>query len=202
MPNWTNTSYRIEGSNEALLKLFTIIDDFMTGRRKPSYCDEMDIPKNWEGNIIEAVSCMPFEDIKIQEPNKSTLRGFIQSYSMGNGFLSIEAEEAWSMTDFKALLEEFVPGLTAVYFSVEEPALEIYTTNDKSGKYFKRFLIDSYVNKVFRTKYFKDLNDALSFAAQLLGKKTITIDELDAWNTELLYSDEFVYVHEFEVVND
>lgn len=193
MPNWTKTSYRIEGSNEVLSKIFTIIDDFMTERRKPNG----DYSKDWEGNIIKALGATN-KDLEY-----SFLRGFIQSYNMKDNFLSIEAEEAWSITDFRTLLKQFAPGIIAIYFAVEEPSFGIYTTNDNESKYFRKYLVEAYINNVFRTKYFKCLKDALLFAAQLIGKKNITMNELDIWNTEShLYNDEFVYIHEFNIVND
>lgn len=191
MANWATTSYRIEGSKEELTRLFGVINDFMTGQRKPS----KDSSHDWEGNIVKVLGATE-EQVK-----QNYLRGFIQSYDMEDGFLSIEAEEAWGATDFRKVLVQLMPELT-IYFVVEEPGMEVYATNDSEGKYFAdRFFVDTCVDDNYRNEYFKHLEDAMAFVAQLLGKNNITAEELETWNEEHEDGDNFAYVHEFEVVD-
>lgn len=35
MANWASTSYRIEGSESELRKIFNVIEDFITGKNEP-----------------------------------------------------------------------------------------------------------------------------------------------------------------------
>lgn len=52
MANWASTSYRIEGSKNELERVFNVIDDFMTDKRKPV---RENASKEWEGNIVRVL---------------------------------------------------------------------------------------------------------------------------------------------------
>lgn len=52
MANWASTSYRIEGSESDLKKVYDVIDNFVTGKSKPVL---EDASKEWEGNIVKAL---------------------------------------------------------------------------------------------------------------------------------------------------
>ena len=52
MANWASTSYRIEGSKNELERVFHVIDDFMTDKRKPV---RENASKEWEGNIVRVL---------------------------------------------------------------------------------------------------------------------------------------------------
>lgn len=52
MANWASTSYCIEGSKSDLEKVFNVIDDFMTGKRKPV---KENASNECEGNIAKAL---------------------------------------------------------------------------------------------------------------------------------------------------
>lgn len=52
MANWARTSYRIEGSESDLKRVFDVIDSFMTDKCKPA---EENASKEWEGNIVRAL---------------------------------------------------------------------------------------------------------------------------------------------------
>lgn len=190
MANWASTSYAIEGSKEDINKLYAVIDDFMMQRRKP-VTDIASI--DWEGNICKALGAT-------EEQMNNYLRGFIQSYEIDGDVLRIEAEEAWGATDFRHVLAELIPDLT-IYYIVEEPGCEVYATNDTDGKYFSdRYNVDAFVNGRYYDEYFSEESEAMKYVAEFLGRKQITMKEIEAWNEEQEDEDNFINVHAFEIV--
>ena len=190
MANWASTSYRIEGSESDLKRLFNVMDSFLTDKCKPA---EENVSKDWEGNIVKALGATE------EQMTQNYLRGFIQEYEMDGGVISIEADEAWGATDFRHVLENLMPGLT-VYYVVEEPGCEVYATNDAESKYFiDKFYVDACVNGNYESDYFETEKQAMSYAAEVLGKEEVSKDELESWNEEHKDSDDFVYVHKFEI---
>lgn len=189
MANWASTSYRIEGSKEDLEKVYNVIDEFMSERRKPV---QVDASNEWEGNIIRALGATD------EQMKNNYLRGFIEEYEMDGDIIRIEAEEAWGTTDFRHVLAQLMPELT-IYYIVEEPGCEVYATNDAEGKYFpERFYVDAYVNGDYQSEYFDTEEQAMMYAAQLLGKEKMTKAKLESWNEDHEEDDEFIYIHEFE----
>ena len=106
MANWASTSYRIEGSKEDLEKVYNVIDEFMSERRKPI---EVNASSEWEGNIIRALGATD------EQMKNNYLRGFIEEYEMDGDIIRIEAEEAWGTTDFRQVLAQLMPELTIYY---------------------------------------------------------------------------------------
>lgn len=84
MANWASTSYRIEGSKSDLERVYGMIDNFMSERRKPV---EENASKEWEGNVVKALGATD------EQVSKNYLRGFIQEYEMDGDTIRIEAEE-------------------------------------------------------------------------------------------------------------
>ena len=192
MANWASTSYRIEGSKEDLEKVYNVIDEFMSERRKPV---QVDASNEWEGNIIRALGATD------EQMKNNYLRGFIEEYEMDGDIIRIEAEEAWGTTDFRYVLAQLMPELT-IYYIVEEPGCEVYATNDADGKYFpERFYVDAYVNGDYQSEYFETEEQAMTYVANLLGKKEVSKNELENWNECHEDDDDFIYVHEFEIVD-
>lgn len=192
MANWASTSYRIEGSKEDLEKVYNVIDEFMSERRKPV---QVDASNEWEGNIIRALGATD------EQMKNNYLRGFIEEYEMDGDIIRIEAEEAWGTTDFRQVLAQLMPELT-IYYIVEEPGCEVYATNDADGKYFpERFYVDAYVNGDYQSEYFETEEQAMTYVANLLGKKEVSKNELENWNECHEDDDDFIYVHEFEIVD-
>lgn len=190
MANWASTSYRIEGSKSDLEKVFNVIDGFMTGKRKPV---EENASMDWEGNIVKALGATE------EQMSKNYLRGFIQTYEMDGDIISIEAEEAWGLTEFRHVLTQLMPELT-IYYIVEEPGCEVYATNDSEGKYFTdRFYVDACINGNYDSDYFETEEQAIRYAATLLRKENVTIDEVKEWTKEQ-EGDDYLYIHEFEHV--
>lgn len=191
MANWASTSYRIEGSKEDLEKVYNVIDEFMSERRKPT---EVNASSEWEGNIIKALEATD------EQMKNNYLRGFIEEYEMDGDIIRIEAEEAWGTTDFRQVLAQLMPELT-IYYIVEEPGCEVYATNDADGKYFpERFYVDAYVNGDYKSEYFETEEQAMTYVANLLGKKEVSKNELENWNECHEEDNNFIYIHEFEIV--
>lgn len=191
MANWASTSYRIEGSKEDLEKVYNVIDEFMSERRKPI---EVNASSEWEGNIIRALGATD------EQMKNNYLRGFIEEYEMDGDIIRIEAEEAWGTTDFRQVLAQLMPELT-IYYIVEEPGCEVYATNDADGKYFpERFYVDAYVNGDYQSEYFETEEQAMTYVANLLGKKEVSKNELENWNECHEEDNNFIYIHEFEIV--
>ncbi len=191
MANWASTSYRIEGSKEDLEKVYNVIDEFMSERRKPI---EVNASSEWEGNIIRALGATD------EQMKNNYLRGFIEEYEMDGDIIRIEAEEAWGTTDFRQVLAQLMPELT-IYYIVEEPGCEVYATNDADGKYFpERFYVDAYVNGDYQSEYFETEEQAMTYVANLLGKEKVSKNELENWNECHEEDDNFIYIHEFEIV--
>lgn len=191
MANWASTSYRIEGSKEDLEKVYNVIDEFMSERRKPV---QVDASNEWEGNIIRALGATD------EQMKNNYLRGFIEEYEMDGDIIRIEAEEAWGTTDFRYVLAQLMPELT-IYYIVEEPGCEVYATNDAEGKYFpERFYVDAYVNGDYQSEYFDTEEQAMTYVANLLGKQEVRKNELENWNECHEEDDNFIYIHEFEIV--
>lgn len=192
MANWASTSYRIEGSKEDLEKVYNVIDEFMSERRKPVV---VDASNEWEGNIIRALGATD------EQMKNNYLRGFIEEYEMDGDIIRIEAEEAWGTTDFRQVLAQLMPELT-IYYIVEEPGCEVYATNDADGKYFpERFYVDAYVNGDYQSEYFETEEQAMTYVANLLGKKEVSKNELENWNECHEEDNNFIYIHEFEIVD-
>lgn len=191
MANWASTSYRIEGSKEDLEKVYNVIDEFMSERRKPI---EVNASSEWEGNIIRALGATD------EQMKNNYLRGFIEEYEMDGDIIRIEAEEAWGTTDFRQVLAQLMPELT-IYYIVEEPGCEVYATNDADGKYFpERFYVDAFVNGDYQSEYFETEEQAMTYVANLLGKKEVSKNELENWNECHEEDNNFIYIHEFEIV--
>lgn len=191
MANWASTSYRIEGSKEDLEKVYNVIDEFMSERRKPI---EVNASSEWEGNIIRALGATD------EQMKNNYLRGFIEEYEMDGDIIRIEAEEAWGTTDFRQVLAQLMPELT-IYYIVEESGCEVYATNDADGKYFpERFYVDAYVNGDYQSEYFETEEQAMTYVANLLGKKKVSKNELENWNECHEEDNNFIYIHEFEIV--
>ena len=183
MANWASTSYRIEGNQKDLQELYNLCKDFSEKKR---HAMEEGASDGWEGNIILALG---------EEIGDSYIRGFIQSFKLNNGLLSIEAEEAWGVTDFNLLLEKHYDNMK-VYFIVEEEMCEIFATNDAEGKYFNsRSILTSYVGGKYHREKFKNKNEALKYAAKLIGRDSVTKLEVAKWNEERKDKGVFEYIN-------
>ena len=188
MANWASTSYRIEGSESDLKKVYNVIDNFVSGKSKPVL---EDASTEWEGNIVKALGASD-EQLK-----RSYLRGFIEEYELDGDVISINAEEAWGATDFRHILGKLMPELT-IYYIVEEAGCDVFATNDIDGKYFpEQYLVDAYVKDADFYEYFETKGQMKDFVSSLIGKEDFTDEDIEAWNEEHEDDDSYIYVHEF-----
>ena len=89
-----------------------------------------------------------------------------------------------------------------VYFIVEEEMCEVYSTNDAEGKYFNcRSVLTSYVDGEYHREEFKNKNEALKYAAKLLGRDSVTILEVGKWNMEHEDNNEYININGFDLVD-
>ena len=191
MANWASTSYRIEGSESDLKKVYDVIDNFVSGRSKPVL---EDASTEWEGNIVKALGASD-EQLK-----KCYLRGFIEEYELDGDVIRINAEEAWGATDFRHILGKLMPELT-IYYIVEEAGCDVFATNDIDGKYFpEQYLVDAYVKDADYYEYFETKGQMKDFVSSLIGKEDFTDEDIEAWNEEHEDDDSYIYVHEFQYV--
>ena len=183
MANWASTSYRIEGNQKDLQELNNLCKAFMNKERPVM---EEGADENWEGNIILALG---------EEIGDNYIRGFIHTCELSDGLLKICAEEAWGVTDFNLLLEKHYDNMK-VYFIVEEEMCEIFATNDAEGKYFNSHsILTSYVGGKYHREKFKNKNEALKYAAKLIGRDSVTKLEVAKWNEERKNKGVFEYIN-------
>ena len=189
MANLASTVYRIEGNQKDLQELNNLCKAFMN-KERPALEEGAD--ENWEGNIILALG---------EEIGDKYIRGFIQSCELSDGLLRISAEEAWGVTDFNLLLEKHYDDMK-VYFIVEEEMCEIFATNDAEGKYFNsRSILTSYVDGKYHREEFKNKNEALKYAAKLIGRDSVTILEVGKWNKEHEDNGEYININGVNIVD-
>ena len=183
MANWASTVYRIEGNKKDLQELTDIYNAFMNKERPVM---EEGASENWEGNIILALG---------EEIGDKYIRGFIQTCELSDGLLRISAEDACGVTDFNLLLEKHYDNMK-VYFIVEEEMCEVYATNDAEGKYFNsRSILTSYVGGKYHREKFKNKNEALKYAAKLIGRDSNTKKKNAKWNEERKNKGVFEYIN-------
>lgn len=188
MANWASVSYRIEGEEKDLQELYNIIERFISNEREPWE----NSASEWVGNVIL--------DLGINKKD-TYLRSFIQTFSLKDGVLSIECEEAWGTSDFRYLIEDHYDNMK-VYYLTEEPGCCVYETNDHEGKYFPyTHIVEHCIDGNCEGEYFNSEEDALKYAAKLLKRDEVTYDEVDAWN--LYHEDEghYININEFQFVD-
>ena len=191
MANWASTSYCIEGSENELRKIFNVIEDFMKEKRKSV---EQNASEEWEGNIVKALGATK------EQMEKYYLRGFIEEYEMKDNIVSIEAEEAWGLTNFRDLLKQLIPNIT-IYYLVIETDDNVFATNDTQSKYFsERFYVDSFINGDYYSEYFSTEKETMKYIAKILEKKEISKEELENWKKEHKDSEEYISIHECAIV--
>lgn len=176
------TAYAIEGNKRTLNRIKNAIEHHET-RENSS--------EQWEGNVLDALG--------IKFSNDRYMRGFIyESPSLENGVLRFNAEEAWGRTDFADMLTKKFPSLT-VYWTAEEPGMEIYATNDADGRYFpERYYVDTCVNGAYESNYFTDEQSVYEWLTEIANCKDAS--DVESFNASVTNDDDYIYVHEFEIV--
>lgn len=189
MPNWCYTSYKIVGKRSDVEQIDNAI-------RNHPCCDDSE--ENWQGNILAALGMKDFE--------KRSIRGFILDHdymgNVGEGMaqLNIYCDEAWCRTEFAELLQEKFPDIS-IYWMAEESGCGYYQTNDREGGFFpERYYVDTCIGGCYDSEYFTSEAEAYEWISQRTDCEST--EDVKAWNEarEKADSDDFIYVHEFEVV--
>ena len=190
MANWASTDYKIEGNSKDLQEIFELFCKFDKGERKP-FDEHTD--KEWEGNIVWALG---------GNTKELYLRGFIQVCELEDGILSIAAEEAWGVTDFRKFLENHYKDMK-VYYCSEEEGCDYFQTNDKEHKYFGyTCMIHSCVDGDENNEYFETKKKALEYIAERLKVSSITMEEIEEWNKKHEgVDDNFIVFNEYQIVD-
>ena len=194
MPNWCMTAYTIEGNKRTLNRIKNAIERCLSGE----FPKEENSAYNWEGNVLNALG------IKFKKRNgehKYCVRGFLyEKPILDDCVLKLNAEEAWSRTDFAELLKRKFPSIT-VYWVAEESGCDIFQTNDTEGKYYdEKYWVDACVNGNYMSEYFQTEESAYDWICRISGCKNES--DVEAFNDRCAEedSDDYIYVHEFEVV--
>lgn len=207
MANWATVSYAIEGPEETLQLIYRAIKEHSTQEGSSD---------NWEGNILNELG-IEWEKREVHEEGNTItssglyMRGFISDiecieYDEHANALRFDAEEAWGITDFRAALKSKFPDIT-VYWIVEEPGMEIYATNDKEGEYFpERYWVDTAIDDVYNSEYFEDEEGVYEWLNKLTNGKIKSEEDVEKFNTTHEESgddcENFVYIHEFDIVEE
>ncbi len=125
MANWCKTKYVIKGSVEDVNKLNSIFQKLENEKTNKSG----DFDNRWLGFVVKElngneneIDCRGwFEDVKLK--NKTTLK--------------LTTWSAWCPCyELFEFITEKIPSLQ-YYFKCEEPACEVFATNDTEKKYFR-----------------------------------------------------------------
>ncbi len=189
MPNWCYTSYVVEGDRDELEDLHAKL---MSLQNLPEPQSAFSWGKLWLRNVLKLFDDAP-EDIGD--------RGELSDYPELSDVLRFQAETAWAEING---VWDFVVGhykSLKYYFSAEEPGSNYYVTNDESGKYFERYLINDYSNG---QEYYSTRERVLSEISERIGEDIpswgIMVVELEKYN-DYIEEGKRIFVYEFTVID-
>ena len=189
MANMASVAYAIEGPQEDLKKILGAI--CLAIASEETFYEEYLACKN-----------LGYTE---EELEGKRLGGEIEDEpTFDNGVLRFYAEERWGLQDFEELLRQKFPDIK-VYWIVEECGNEVYCTNDKEGKYFpERYWVDTAQDDIYQSEYFITEEAMWKWLSEKYGVKSK--EEVEAWNQDYEDSatedENFIYIHEFDVVDD
>ena len=189
MANWARASYCIEGSKEDLRRLYKLFD-FMTGS-KLFLVGSRD---SLGANILKELGTTE------EQLSKNNIHGFIDTYEFDENVLRIETKEVCHVSDVRYLLAQLMPKLK-IYYILEKWENHVYNSNDTDGKYFpERYLVHACINGTTFHEYFRTEDEMKIFVSKLMGRKSVTIDEIGEWIEEHRNKDNFINIIEMEYV--
>ena len=190
MPNWCETTYIIEGKKETLSLIKDTIDGLLSGTYEPIKNSD----NKWEGNILNVLG-IPYNEAR------QHLRGFVnESPRYVDGTLVVNAEEAWSITDFRKLLRKAFPDIKIHWFA-DEYGLDYHKTNDADGKYLKtRFRVEICHNDTYYYEDCKTQKDMYKYISELLGINGQ--EEIDAYNELHEDDDNYIIIYRYDIINE
>lgn len=190
MANMASVSYVIEGPKEILETINNAIVESMQDKQ------------HW--NEWKTCDILGFTE---EELEGKRLGGEIEDEpSMGKNTMEFYAEERWGLQDFEELLRQKFPNIK-VYWMVEEPGCEIYCTNDKESKYFsERVYVDTCIDGVYDSEYFKDEETAYKWLSDLTNGRVKSAEDAEAFNADYEDSDaedeNWIRVYLYNIVED
>ena len=190
MPNWCTTTYKCVGDPKEVRSLYDIIRSCEKTSRVTNGFGNL-----WLGNIVDALG---------EDCENVYCRGEITDYYIeetDSRVLCINQETAWrEQNGFRHAIERKFPSIK-VYFIDDEPGCDWFVTNDRERKFFSfpvtvEFCTedDSYWED-FRSE--KDALDYIRKEYGLDGK-----DAICAFNEENEGKDSYIYLHEYEFIDD
>lgn len=207
MPNWAITCYAIEGEPEVLKKIENAVLNHPV---------EDGSSDDWEGNVLVALGIEWDRYDFNKNERRRYMRGFIQQEPWyNNGVLFLDAQEAWGVTDFGVVLEDNLP--VKVYYTSEEPMMDVFETNDFSGKYFRdRFYVDLCIKGDYQSEYFTNEESMWNYISEITGGEVKCMDDVEGFNEkhgsyeeevadddrvkEQYFEPSFVNIHKYKIV--
>lgn len=186
MANWAMTTYIIEGPQEDLQKIYDAI-------KNPSVQEGSS--DEWEGNILNTLG------IKWDDKDYY-MRGFIYDEPELDDILTINAEEAYGLTDFRIPLKKHFPNIK-IYWNTEEPDDDVYATNDVDGKYFQeRFYVNVWTKDADGIEYFCSKDNALKYVSNMTKGTVNSIEDIEKFNKKYNDSDQYIIFRKYDVIKE
>ena len=191
MPNWCMTSYTIVGEKKDVEKIHVAVMNHPVKEKSD---------KNWQGNILNAMG------VSYEALQNRSMRGFLydEEYlgDIGDGQAQLRMGfiEAWSRTEFAEVLQKLFTDIN-IYWMAEEPGCEIYQTNDADGVYYpERFYVDTCIGGDYQSEYFTTESEVYEWLSQISDCKCKADVDVFNENRRKADTDDFIYVHEYEIV--
>lgn len=121
-----------------------------------------------------------------------------------DGVLSLNTESAWNFQgEAWELVKKKYPSLD-IYYQAEETGMDIFCTNDTTGKYFQdKYLLDWYRDDDGEMEYFQDDTALIEYVQKNIDSTVSTFEDvqelLDTINKES--DDNFARLHKIEYEN-
>lgn len=189
MANMASVAYAIEGPQKDLDEILGAICLAMTSNEK-----------YW----TEYVACQKLGFTEEKLENKRLGGEISDEPEIVDDVLKFWAEERWGLQDFHELLKQRFPDIK-VYWTVEECGCEVYCTNDREGKYFpERYWVDTAQDDIYQSEYFITEEAMYEWLDKKYGVKSK--EDVEKFNADYEATgddcENFIYIHEFDVVDD
>lgn len=164
MPNWSETSYVLEGDQEQLDALYNRMREL----------EQMEEPlvhngfgTNWLGCLVKSLG---------GNPGKVYCRGHWFDLCRTSDSVTFNCEHAWSRPhEVEDLIRSVYPDIY-IYFLEEEPGMGIFQTNDTENVYFHDTVIIDIEDEGME---YYDEDEALSVLSELKGERLSSWEEAE-----------------------
>ena len=185
------TSYTIVGEKKDVEKIHAAVENHPVKEKSD---------KDWQGNILHALG------VDYDALENRSMRGFLydEDYlgDIGDGLAQLRMgfNEAWCRTEFAEVLSELFPDIS-IWWMAEEPGCGIYQTNDAEGGFYpERYYVDTCIDGDYQSEYFTTEEEAYEWLSQISDCKCKADVEAFNENRQKADSDDYIYVHEYEIV--